>query len=266
MRRMSTDSPGQPGQESLRILVFGQSNATGEHLADPSEAWPKLVAAGLSERLGRPSSLDIRPIYVHTGAVERYLERELEKYRPDVVLFGASSFAFAQRMVGLRIRHRWGDRPADWYQALERRVDARTRHSTPGSRANRTARRVLTRVIGAEAVASYDAVIEGTATVLKRLAREEALSVAVFQMNSIRSGMEDPPTRALLARFDAEIRVLAEQNHFPLIDIRPTILAAPDQASMMFADGLHYTARAHRLMADEVLNSFESGTIPIPGR
>ncbi len=256
------DTPA--GDRPLSILVFGQSNATGEHLANPAVAWPKLAANELSARLGRPATLEIRPIYVHSGAVERYLDRELEKYRPDIVLFGASSFAFAQKMVGLSIRRRWGDRPADWYQAIERRVDARTRHSKSGSRFNRFARKTLTRVLGAEAVASYATVIEGSETALRRLAREEALSVAVFQINSIVAGYEDPAIRRELARFDADIRVIAERYRFPVVDVRQPLMKAPDQAGMMFPDRLHYTERAHRIMADEVMRAFEDGTIEIP--
>lgn len=255
----------EPSSQPLSIVVFGQSNATGEHLADPQDAWPRLVAAELGERLGRAVKVEIRPIYVHSPGAERYLERELERWKPDVVLFGASSFAFAQRMVGLSIRRRWGDRPADLYQKLERRVDSRTRHSQAGSRANRLARKALVKVLGAVPAASYTTVLEGTETVLRRLAREEDVSVAIFQMNTIVSGRERSDDRVVLEQFDRDVRALSERYHFPLIDSRPAIAGAPDQASMLFADRLHYTPRAHRIVADVVLEAFEDGTIEAGG-
>lgn len=248
------------------MLVFGQSNATGEHLADRSAAWPKLLATELSERFGRPVVVEVRPIYVHNAAVERYLERELEKYSPDVVIMGTSAFAFAQRMVSNRIRRRWGERPANWYLKLERRVDDGTRHSNAGSKANRVARRVLVKVVGAEPTASYDAVAEGTKTVLRRLARQEGTTTAVLlQMNPILDGMKNPKTSALLARFDSEVRALATQLRFPAIECRPVLEAVADQKALLFPDRLHYTAYGHRVIADEVLRAFVAGEVPIAG-
>ena len=67
-----------------------------------------------------------------------------------------------------------------------------------------------------------------------------------------------------LARFDADIRVIAERYRFPVVDVRQPLMKAPDQAGMMFPDRLHYTERAHRIMADEVMRAFEDGTIEIP--
>lgn len=259
------DEPAGRG-DAIRVLVFGQSNATGEHLADKSAAWPKLLGRELSARIGRPVAVDVRPIYVHNAAVERYLERELEKYQPDVVIMGTSAFAFAQRMVSNRIRRRWGDRPANWYLKLERRVDDGTRHSNTGSKANRLARRVLMRVVGAEPTATYDAVIEGTSTVLRRLARQEGTTTAVLlQMNPILDGMKDPGTNALLARFDTEVRALAAQLHFPPIECRPALEAVPDQKALLFPDRLHYTAYGHRVIGDEVMRAFSDGRVPLPG-
>ena len=253
-----------PGAE-LRILVFGQSNATGEHLADPLQAWPKLVAAELGAHLKRPTSLVIRPIYVHAPGVEKYLDRELERYRPDVVLLGASAFAFAQKMVVVSVRRRFGNRVASGYQWLESRADRTTRHSEAGTRANRLARRTMIKLFGAEPVAAYATVIDGLAAALKRLAREEQLSVTVFQMNPIAAADGDAAISKQIAAFDAEVLEMAHRWHFALLDIRAPMNNAPDQGSMLFPDRLHYTRRAHRIMADCVLRAFADGTIPVPG-
>ena len=249
----------------LRILVFGQSNATGEHLADPLQAWPKLVAAELGAHLERPTSLVIRPIYVHAPGVEKYLDRELERYRPDVVLFGASAFAFAQKMVVVSVRRRFGNRVASGYQWLESRADRTTRHSEAGSRANRLARRTMIKLFGAEPVAAYATVIDGLAAALKRLAREEQLSVTIFQVNPIVSANGDASALKRLATFDAEVQHMAQRLHFAHLDIRTAMNKDPDQGSMLFPDRLHYTTRAHRIMADCVLRAFADGTIPVPG-
>ena len=249
-----------PGEE-LRILVFGQSNATGEHLADPLQAWPKLVAAELGAHLERPTSLVIRPIYVHAPGVEKYLDRELERYRPDVVLFGASAFAFAQKMVVVSVRRRFGNRVASGYQWLESRADRTTRHSEAGSRANRLARRTMIKLFGAEPVAAYATVIDGLAAALKRLAREEQLSVTIFQVNPIAAAAGDTAISKQIAAFDAEVLEMAQRLHFVHLDIRTAMNKAPDQGSMLFPDRLHYTTRAHRIMADCVLRAFKDGTI-----
>ena len=248
----------------LRILVFGQSDATGEHLADREQAWPNLVAARLEEQHGRPVTVIVRPTYLHVAGVERYIGKELERQRPDIVIFTASTFAFAQRMVVVSVRRRFGDRPANAYNWLERRVDSRTRQSVVGSRANRIARRVLTKLLGAEPVATYEMVIEGTGLALARMAEEEQLTTVVYQSNPLNAAERSPLILAQLHQFDADLQAIARRLRLPYIDGRPALLADADQSTMLFPDRLHYTTRAHSILAETALAAFDDGRIPLP--
>lgn len=245
----------------FRILIFGQSNASGEYLADPRQAWPFLLGRMLEGRLGRPVEVTVRPIYVQSPGLLTYLERELERYQPDAIWFGATAFAFAQEIVAISVRRRFGKRAGDFYQRLESRFDKRTRHSDAGSRINRGARRVTAKLLGAEPISTYEVVLQGTSEVLRRLVQEEQRSVVVYNVNAFEGAKTNPATAALLDQFDNALRELATRLSVPLLDPRGEIaLGGPD---MLMADRLHFNAAGHVVVAETITRLFDSGSFII---
>src|SRR5690349_6368348 len=89
-----------------KILVFGQSNTAGSQLAAGEAAWPQLLAAAMGER----ATVAVRTFYAHAPGALAYLERELAKHEPDVVIVTLTPFAFLVPVVGPVVRRRFGDR------------------------------------------------------------------------------------------------------------------------------------------------------------
>jgi hypothetical protein len=246
-----------------RILVLGQSNSGGTQLADPAAAWPNVISGALPDLVGSPIALTFRTFYAHAPGAGAYLDRELVRDRPDIAILMLTPFAFLVPMVGPRVRRRYGDRVGDAYQWLERRFDRATRGgSRLGSSANRVARRLTHAVLGAAPVASYDAVLEGTADALRRLAHDEQVQVVAFQ-GFIRlpsgTGTRARERTSLVRRYLVETRSLAERLHVTYLDLPEGTLQETD--AFFLPDSTHITAAAHRAIADVILNAFKDGRI-----
>ena len=90
--------------------MFGQSNSAGAVLPGGALPWPQLLAAALPDALGRPAAVTFRTFYAHAAGSAAYLDRELAKYSPDLVILTMTPFAFLQPMVGPGVRKRYGER------------------------------------------------------------------------------------------------------------------------------------------------------------
>lgn len=246
-----------------RILVLGQSNSSGTQLADPAAAWPNVISGALPELLGSPVALTFRTFYAHIPGAGAYLDRELVRDRPDVAILILTPFAFLVPMVGPKVRRRYGDRIGDAYQWLEGRFDRATRGgSRLGSAANRVARRTTHAILGAAPVASYDAVLEGTADALRRLAHDEQVQVVAVQgfiRLSSGTGARARERTSLVRRYLDETRSLAERLHVTYLDLPQGTLQETDE--FFLPDSTHITAEAHRAIADVILSAFKDGRI-----
>ncbi|MEO6397000.1 MAG: hypothetical protein ABIP13_00890 [Tepidiformaceae bacterium] len=249
---------------ATRILVLGQSNSGGAQLGDPSEAWPNILANSLPSLLGSPVDLTFRTFYAHASGANAYLARELARERPDVAILVLAPFAFHVAMVGHGVRRRYGERVGNAYQLIERRFARASRAGgTLGSAVDRLARRLAHAILGAAPVASYDAVIEGTAQAMRTLAREEQIHVVALQ-GFIRvpsgNGAVVRRRRALLRRFIVETRALTEQLHVTYLELPQGTLQSSDE--FFLSDSTHLAPNAHRAIAATILGAFTDGRIP----
>jgi hypothetical protein len=240
--------------EPTRILVFGQSNTAGSQLGDGEAAWPQLLAAALGQR----AAITVRTFYAHAPGALAYLEGELEKHEPEIVIVTLTPFAFLVPVVGPGVRRRFGDRAGNAWTWLESRLDRATRH---GGRLrtslNHAARRLSHAVLGAAPVASYETVTDGYRQSLSRLVREERLQVLALQGPARpyhpggRSGERE---RELLQRYAGEMRALTSGLHVPHIDLMSTYT---DTTGMYMPDATHVTAETQKLVAAAVIAAFE---------
>jgi len=240
--------------EALRVLVLGQSNSAGTSLPGGALPWPALLAAALPEALGRPVEVTFRTFYAHASGAESYLDRELARHRPDLVTLTMTPFAFLQPMVGPGVRRRYGERAGRLFARFEARFDAVTRErGTAATRTNRIARRLSRAVLGAAPVSSYEAVLEGTSTALRRIAREEHVRAVAFQgFVRVPEGSRREQRRGaeLLTRFYADVRAAARAARCDYINLNE--LHPDDRDSWYYPDRLHITAEAHVLVAKTI--------------
>jgi hypothetical protein len=244
-------------------LILGQSNSAGAQLADPARAWPNLVLTSLPSLLGTPVTGVFRSFYARAPRAAEYLERELARHRPDIVILTLTPFAFLVPMVGPGVRKRYGNRLGDIYERLEARFNRATRDGGQASTAaNRLARRLAHLLLGAAPVASFEEVIEGTSVALRRLAREEDLQVIAFQ-GLIRTpggrGRRAESRRDLLGHYLTATRSLAQQLYVPYLDLPSGTLQTSDR--FFLPDSTHVRPEVHAAMAAVILAAFSQGTL-----
>lgn len=235
--------------------MFGQSNSAGAVLPGGALPWPQLLAAALPDALGRPATVTFRTFYAHAGGAAAYLDRELAKYEPDLVILTMTPFAFLQPMVGPGVRKRYGERAYRLYQRLEYRFDRATRdRGSAAGTANRVTRRLTRAVLGAAPVADYETVRDATVAALRRVAREEDVRVLAFQ-GFVRvpegSARSRRGAASLLERFFGDVRAACVQARCDSINLNEA--HREDLDRWYYPDGLHITAEAHALTANAVL-------------
>jgi lysophospholipase L1-like esterase len=261
----ATRVPARPAP-GTHILILGQSNTAGTQLANADRPWPRLLEAALPALAGSPVTITMRPFYAHAPGADVYLERELARHEPDIILMTLTPFAFLTPVVGPGVRRRFGDRAGDAYQWLESHFDAATRHRGRGAlRANRVARRIMHLALGAAPVSSYEDVLAGTANALQRLAREEDVQVVAFQgfVQSAKGRGKGARRRAsLLARFLTETRDVAERLRILYLCTQGSVEASGE--ALFLPDDTHVTAAGHRAVAEVILAAFRDGRLQLP--
>lgn len=252
-----------------RILIFGQSNTAGVQLADPAAAWPNLLAATLPELTGRPVEVTVRTFFAYTPGSDAYLERELKKHEPDIVILTLSTFPFLTRVIEPGIRRRFGDRAGNLFHGFAAGVDGSTRnHGRLAGKLNETGRALALRLLPAEPITTYEVALEGTSNALRLLARQEHIQAVVVhsvvklpkRRHGKRSDKDVQPWRFL-----DDVRRLAGAMHITFINLQDD--AVPE--SWFIPDGLHVTSQAHQAIAAAVLAGFRDGRLrvdqPAPG-
>ncbi|MCC6387274.1 MAG: hypothetical protein IT302_07835 [Dehalococcoidia bacterium] len=240
--------------ETLRVLVLGQSNSAGASLPGGAQPWPALLAGALPAALGRPVEVIFRTFYSHAAGAEAYLDRELARHEPDLVVLTMTPFAFLQPMVGPGVRRRYGERAGRLFARFEARFDALTRdRGATATRANRLVRRLSRAILGAAPVSSYETVLEGTSVALRRLARDERVRVLAFQgFVRVPEGSRREQRRGaeLVTRFYADVRAAARAARCDYINLNE--LHPDDRDGWYYPDRLHVTAEAHVLVAKTI--------------
>ncbi|MGE0597899.1 MAG: SGNH/GDSL hydrolase family protein [Dehalococcoidia bacterium] len=247
----------------LRILILGQSNTRGVQLADAGTSWPNLVAGALPAMLGSPVSITTRTFFAHVPGSDGYLERELKKHEPDLVILMLTTFSFTSEVLEPGLRRRFGNRAGDLFSGGVNRFDRATRHRGQFAQAmNRTTRRFAKKVFPASPVGSYEVALEGTVSALEILARHEDLAVLAFhgfvRLPNSSAGRKSPKA-VLVDRFLEEMRAATRRLHIEFLNLQDIPEVRSDR--WYFPDGLHVTPEAHQFIAATLLRAFEQGRL-----
>lgn len=260
----ATQTSGVP--DTTRVLILGQSNTGGVQLAEPSVAWPNLLARALPDLAGTAVSIVVRPFFAHVPGAREYLERELARHAPDIVILMVTTFSFASPVIEPAVRRRFGMRIGDAYHWLADSFDRGTRNRGRLPRQLNTAvRAVATRILPAAPVSAYETALEGTLDALRLLARSEDTQVMAFhgfvKFAPARRGPQSGRERQV-RRFLSEVKEAADSLHIAFINMQDS--PEVDPQSWFMPDGLHVTARAHEAIAATVLAAFRDGRLSLP--
>ncbi len=236
----------------MKLLVLGNSDSEGAGLAEASRAWPWLAAAALE---CPPADVTHRRYFAMAASALEFLERQLARTSPDVVVVSATLYAFSMKTVANRIEHLLGRRARLWAEARFNDFDRRTGQA-PGRRVrprlNTAAHWLARHTIGTASEATWQQVLEAYVAMVERLAREEAAQVLVIGSLPFTARIERDNRRAASAQrqFNRRLGEACERRRVGWID--PEFLRVPG-VDTLYNDALHLGEEGHRLVAAEVL-------------
>lgn len=240
----------------MKVVVLGNSATAGDGLEDRSLAWPFVSGRVLQQALGVPLEIDNVTVFAKGPRAAGYALSKVEAANPDIVIVSLGAYLCSVRVVAEQVRHLFGDRAARQYLRLERRFDRKTATgSAAGMKANRAARSLIHRIIGARPTATVDEVVAVWEEVLHRLARIEGTQTIVFT---------DPrwPAQVAAANKGAQsaqdelfrrVKLIADSHRFPWSAAEDAFALAPDRDALYLHDGVHKSIEGHRVQAQALL-------------
>jgi hypothetical protein len=251
----------------VRVLIIGSSSSAGTGLPDRSLAWPWLVQQDLGAQLGEPVELVHQVIFPVGSRAVPMAMAALEDADPDVVIHSFGFFSASVTTVSERVRRRYGPRATRLYRRVVERHEAKTGHDQGGrpARRNRAGRWLARKVIGADAIATFDEVMGNLTGVQHGLAQREGL-VVISMCEPALSGIlsrDHPKAHAIFERGRVEMAQVARSHHFVVGDCASGYDRHPHRDSLFLSDGLHKNAEGQRIQADAVLAALRSaGVVP----
>lgn len=239
----------------MRLLILGASDSEGTLLPNFADSWREKLRLGLPALIGEDVEVFHRRIYVHVPGADAYVERVLEEDRPDFVILGATGYAFSTSSVGNRLRRLLGERAGTWFERKSARFDRATEkeEGTAAERVNYTAHWLAGKLIGRDSLSSSSEVFAAYRRTIDRLARDEDLDAIILgtTYNGPRVQRRLPHLRALVDRFNVDMRALAESRRFGWLDRQAIINALPDSTAR--PDQMHTGAEVHAAYAAALL-------------
>jgi hypothetical protein len=239
----------------VKLLILGASDSEGTLLGDFSDSWREQVRTRLPALIAEEVEIVHKRFYVHAAGSDAYLERELANARPDFVILGATGYAFSTSSVGNRLRRLFGRRFGTWAERKSASFDRATEREIGSGRErlNFAAHWVAGKVIGRDAVASYEHVLGAYTRAIDRLAREEDLDAIIMgtTYNGPRVQRRLPYIHDLVDQYNRELRSVAETRHFGWIDRQAIISALPVETAR--PDQMHTGPEIHAAYAEALI-------------
>lgn len=238
----------------MKILVLGTSDSNGESLADRRQAWPKVAASAL-EAISPGVVLTEKLFYVHIPGSGDYLDAQLRRWAPDVVLLATTAYAFTMPAAGYRLENRLGRRAGKWARERVEAFDAATwGQGRWRGRVNTAGRWVAGHTVGRETQSTYEAVTGAYLAAIDRVAREESCTAVLVGSAHFRPelALKMPRENELIRQFNVELATAARRRHLGWVDQQRLIEASADQ-SALFVDAVHKGPEVHELIAAEVV-------------
>ena len=234
----------------MRVLVLGHSDSAGVQLSEPALAWPPQLQGLLNAHSKeRWEVKHVVFVPLRADAIDA-AQAAVDAFEPDFVMLHLNPYSFAIRVVGLKVRQRFGKRAGNWYRKWERRFDRATSQGRIRVPLNHAARWCARHVIGVAAVSSYAAVVDAYTAILHQLARDENLQVVVMGGSRLGAAVQSatPGMTNAIIRFATEMEHVARSHRFVWFDTE-TSVAGPGRESLFLADGVHRTAEGHQRLA-----------------
>ena len=248
----------------MRILILGASDSEGTLLANFSEAWRERLRIELPALIGEPVEVIHKRFYVHLPGIEQYLERCIAESDPHLVILGATGYAFSTPSVGNRLRRLFGKRVGDWFEQRFSSFDNATAGGQGGwrERANDAAHAVAGRVIGREPLSTYEEVFARYRRTIERIARIESADAVVLGTTYGGPDIEKrvPGIRALVDRYNRELRAITEAHHFAFLDRQALISALPVNTAR--PDQMHTGEEVHAAYAAALIPMIAARVVP----
>lgn len=247
----------------MRISVIGNSDTTGQKLADRGKSWPVLVQQRLSEELGSGVEVDSWRFAPYRPNAVDYAMDLVREAQPDIVVYPLATYWCAFTTVKSRVEQRLGQRAGRFAARAEaayvkrfERTRADEAQSGRGQVVRTTvARRLARRVVGASPILSYERYIAIVSELIRQLARLEDTQVLVMGDHHFneRARKTMPQLEATIARVEAVIRPLVEERRLLWGSVEDALRAGEDRDSLIMGDCVHVTEEGHELLAQAMV-------------
>ena len=238
----------------MRVLVFGHSDTHGLGLSDREQAWPRLLEAHLENAsFGQAEVIHRRLNLLRPGPLE-YIDAELKKHDPGVVVLALTSVTFSLPLVSVSVRRRFGARAARRYLRFEGVVTGALPPAAGAKRADAVARWLARRLLGQATHMSLATATEMHIEVLRRLSAHEGLRVVVISASLLAQSFQqrEPWANPQIQAFNGALQKRAEEYRMEWVDFEELLARSGDQAACYSPDGVHKSEFGHRHIAREI--------------
>lgn len=241
----------------MRIGVIGNSDTTGQKLADRRNSWPVLVQERLSEQLGQEVIVDSWRFAPYRPNAVEFAMALVNEARPDVVVYPLATYWCAFTTVKSRVEERFGQRAGRLATRTEgayvRRFERTGGTTAAAIRPVRAtvARRLARRVLGAAPVLSYERYIDVVSQLIRELARLEDTQVLVMADHHFNETARRtmPQLEQTIARVEATIKPLVQERRLLWGSVEDALLDGGNRDAMIMGDCVHITDEGHERMA-----------------
>ena len=238
----------------MKILVFGHSDSDGSKLANPADAWPRVLQVQLSE-LGLEAQVAHRTLYASSSAPQ-FIERELTRQSPDVVVLATSTHGVLLRLASVRVREVLGVRAGSIVAHMERFIS--NHNGRPDSVRGKTTlrlRRAARAALRAKSDLSVEELIRIYGLCFDALARAENTQTIILGGAGYTPEVENesPGWSGLQSQIGERLRVMAVEHHFDWI-VHEELLGGPQgKLPYYFPDGIHTGEQSQKIVAEALL-------------
>ena len=238
----------------MRVLVFGHSDTHGLGLSDREQAWPRLLEAHLENASSDQAEVIHRRLNLLRPGPLEYLDGELKKHDPGVVVLALTSVTFSLPLVSVSVRRRFGARAAKRYLRFEGVVTGALPPAASAKRADIFARWLARRLLGQATHMSLATATEMHTEVLRRLSAHEGLRVAVISASLLAQSFQqrEPWASAQIQAFNGALQKRAEEYRMEWVDFEEMLARSGDHAACYSPDGVHKSEFGHRHIAREI--------------
>lgn len=239
----------------MKLLVLGHSDSDGSRLGNRADG----LTWVLQRRVREESGIELEMVHVALFAgptALRFMERQLEREQPDIVILGTSGYGVVVELASNRVRERFGDRAGNFVNRQEVRVAQFANRLGPrGKRALRGPRQLARSVIGTRPVFSFPELIACYEDLFRALARREQMHTII--LGGLGYGIElqrlNPRLNDLQDALHARLKALADELHFDWTTHEGILGGREAKLRYLQADGVHSNVEGQRLAAEALL-------------